>query len=51
MDRACEQYKSLQAGLQTIGGQKGWQIQQLVFVGGSMRVSGEDAFNENMKLL
>ena len=34
-NRASDQYKSLLEGLQAIGSCKGWQIQQLVFVGGA----------------
>ena len=34
-DRAEEQYRSLLVGLQAIGERKGWQVQQLVFVGGT----------------
>ena len=48
---ASEQYKSLLEGLQAIGSRKGWQIQQLVFVGGACGSVGQDSYNENLKVL
>ena len=50
-NRAGEQYKSLLEGLQAIGRRKGWQIQQLVFVGGACGSVGQDSYNENLKVL
>jgi len=48
---AEKQYESLLAGLQAVGGQRGWRIQQIIFVGGMCGSVGEDVFNQNMKLL
>ena len=39
------------AGLQAVGEQRGWEIKQIVFVGGTCGSVGEDVFNQNMKLL
>ena len=50
-DRAEEQYRSLLVGLQAIGERKGWQVQQLVFVGGTCGSVEESTYNDNMKLL
>ena len=50
-DRAEEQYRSLLVGLQAIGERKGWQVQQLVFVGGTCASVEESTYNDNMKLL
>ena len=48
---AERQYESLLAGLQAVGEQRGWEIKQIVFVGGTCGSVGEDVFNQNMKLL
>jgi hypothetical protein len=46
---AQEQYKSLLTGLQAVGQDKGWKVQQLVFgTCGSVHV---ESFNKNMKAL
>ena len=50
-DRAEEQYRSLLVGLKAIGDRKGWQVQQLVFVGGTCGSVDESTYNDNMKLL
>ena len=48
---AERQYESLLTGLQAVGEQRGWEIKQIVFVGGTCGSVGEDVFNQNMKLL
>ena len=35
MEVARKQYESLVCGLRAIGEQRGWEIEQLVFVGGT----------------
>jgi len=48
---AQKQYKSLLMGLQAIGQNKGWNVQQLVFVGGTCGSVHVESFNSNMKAL
>jgi hypothetical protein len=48
---AHKQYKSLLMGLQAIGQNKGWKVQQLVFVGGTCGSVHVESFNSNMKAL
>ena len=48
---AQEQYKSLLAGLQPVVRVKGWQPQQIVFVGGACGSVHVESFNKNMKAL
>jgi hypothetical protein len=48
---AQKQYKSLLMGLQAIGPNKGWKVQQLVFVGGTCGSVHVESFNSNMKAL
>ncbi len=48
---AQKQYKSLLMGLQAIGQNKGWKVQQLVFVGGTCGSVHVESFNINMKAL
>jgi hypothetical protein len=48
---AQEQYKSLLAGLQAVVRVKGWQPQQIVFVGGACGSVHVESFNKNMKAL
>ena len=48
---AQEQYTSLLTGLQAVGQVKGWNVQQLVFVGGTCGSVHVESFNENMKAL
>jgi hypothetical protein len=48
---AQDQYKSLLAGLQAVGRVKGWQAQQIVFVGGTCGSVHVDSFSKNMKAL
>ena len=48
---AQDQYKSLLAGLQAVGRVKGWQAQQIVFVGGTCGSVHVESFNKNMKAL
>jgi hypothetical protein len=45
------EYKSLLMGLQAIGQNKGWKVQQLVFVGGTCGSVHVESFNSNMKAL
>ena len=45
------QYKSLLSGLQAVGQQKGWKVEQLVFVGGTCGSVNMETFNQNLKLL
>jgi hypothetical protein len=46
---AQDQYKSLAAGLQTVGRVNGCQAQQIVFVGGMCGSVHVESFNKNMK--
>ena len=48
---AQEQYTSLLTGLQAVGQVKGWNVQQLVFVGGTCGSVHVESFNKNMKAL
>jgi len=48
---AQEQYRSLLAGLQAVGQVKGWQTQQIVFVGRACGSVHLESFNKNMKAL
>ena len=48
---AQDQYKSLLAGLQTVGRVNGCQAQQIVFVGGTCGSVHVESFNKNMKAL
>jgi hypothetical protein len=48
---AQKQYKSLLMGLQAIGQNKWWKVQQLVFVGGTCGSVHVESFNSNMKAL
>ncbi len=45
------QYRSLLAGLRAVGQVKGWQTQQIVFVGGACGWVHVESFNKNMKAL
>ena len=51
MEVARQQYKSLLNGLQTVGQQKGWKVEQLVFVGAICGSVNIETFNQNLKLL
>ena len=51
MKVARQQYKSLLSGLQAVGQQKGWKVEQLVFVGGTCGSVNMETFNQNLKLL
>ena len=51
MDVARKQYESLMGGLRAIGKQEGWEIDQLVFVGGTCGSVKVESFNMNLKLL
>ena len=51
MKVARQQYKSLLSGLQAVGQQKGWKVEQLVFVGGTCGSVNVETFNQNLKLL
>ena len=55
MERAAaaaqNQYKSLLAGLQSVGRVNGWQAQQIVFVGGTCGSVHVESFNKNIKAL
>ena len=46
-----QQYKSLLSGLQAVGQQRGWKVEQLVFVGGTCGSVNVETFNQNLKLL
>jgi hypothetical protein len=46
---AQEQYRSLLEGLRAVGQVKGWQTQQIVFVGGTCGSVHVESFNKNMK--
>jgi hypothetical protein len=48
---AQAQYRSLLAGLRAVGQVKGWQTQQIVFVGGACGSVHVESFNKNMKTL
>ena len=48
---AQAQYSSLLAGLRAVGQVKGWQTQQIVFVGGACASVHVESFNKNMKAL
>ncbi len=48
---AQEQYRSLLEGLRAVGQVKGWQAQQIVFVGGTCGSVHVESFNKNMKAL
>ena len=48
---AQEQYKSLLSGQQAVGQAKGWEVQQIVFVGGTSGSIHTHSFNSNMKAL
>jgi len=48
---AQEQYTSLLTGLQAVGQVKGWEVQQIVFVGGTCGSVHVESFNKNMKTL
>jgi hypothetical protein len=48
---AQKQYNSLLMGLQSIGQNKGWKVQQLVFVGGTCGSVHVESFNSNIKAL
>ena len=55
MERAAaaaqDQYKSLLAGLQAVGRVKGWQAQQIVFVGGTCGSVHVESFNNLARAL
>ena len=48
---AQRQYSSLLEGLRAVGQVKGWQTQQIVFVGGTCGSVHVDSFNKNMKAI
>ena len=48
---AIKQYRSLMSGLKAIGLQRGWKVEQLVFVGGTCGSVNEETFNTNLELL
>ena len=48
---AQAQYSSLLEGLRAVGQVKGWQTQQVVFVGGTCGSVHVESFNKNMKAL
>jgi hypothetical protein len=48
---AQAQYSSLLEGLRAVGQVKGWQTQQIVFVGGTCGSAHVESFNKNMKAL
>jgi hypothetical protein len=48
---AQAQYSSLLAGLRAVGQVKGWQTQQIVFVGGACGSVHVKSFNKNMNAL
>ncbi len=48
---AQAQYSSLLEGLRAVGQVKGWQTQQIVFVGGTCGSIHVESFNKNMKTL
>ena len=48
---AQAQYSSLLVGLRAVGQVKGWQTQQIVFVGGACGSVHVESFNKNMKAL
>ena len=45
------QYRSLLVGLRAFSQVKGWQTQQIVFVGGTCGLVHVESFNKNMKAL
>jgi hypothetical protein len=49
---AQEQYKSLLTGLQAVGQEEGWKVNQIVFVGGTCgSINVEESFSRNLKAL
>ena len=48
---AQEQYTSFLTGLQAVSQVKGWNVQQIVFVGGTCGSVHVESFNKNMKAL
>jgi hypothetical protein len=48
---AVLKYSSLLEGLRAVGQVKGWQTQQIVFVGGTCGSVHVESFNTNMKAL
>jgi len=44
---ARKQYESLMGGLRAIGEERGWEIEQLVFVGGTCGAVRVESFNKN----
>ena len=51
MEVARKQYESLMEGLRAIGEQRGWEIDQLVFVGGTCGSVKVESFNKNLQQL
>jgi hypothetical protein len=51
MEVARKQYESLIGGLRAIGEERGWEIEQLVFVGGTCGSVSVESFNKNLKRL
>ena len=49
MDVARKQYESLMGGLRVIGKQEGWEIDQLMFVGGTCGSVKVESFNMNKR--
>ena len=47
MEVARRQYESLMGGLRAIGEERGWEIEQLVFVGGTCGAVRVESFNKN----
>ena len=47
MEVARKQYESLIGGLRAIGEERGWEIEQLVFVGGTCGAVRVESFNKN----
>ena len=45
------QYSSLLEGLRAVGQVKGWQTQQIVFVGGACGSAHVESFNKNMMMM
>ena len=50
-EAARKQHESLIGGLRPIGEQRGWEVEQLVFVGGTCGSVSVESFNQNLKLL
>jgi hypothetical protein len=48
---SSKKYSSLLEGLRSVGQVKGWQTQQIVFVGGACGSVHVESFNKNMKAL